>query len=123
MMAQGENDDGNLVESFSPVTRSFSQYTNIAVPLTEVIVKGKMYRVVLDATVPTGYRFLALLGAVNNWVEFFPEGQDGIEEKTWKTATTGNQTTATAYIYCRPVSGTGTVTATVRNIKVYREGW
>ena len=123
MMAQGEIDDENLVVSFTPVTQSFSQNTNITVPLTETIVKGKMYRVVLDATVPMGYRFLVLLGAQNNQITDFPEGQDGIEEKTWKTSTSGDATTAYAYIYCRPVSETGTVTATIRNIKVYREGW
>lgn len=123
MGAQGEIDEGNLVVSFSPITKYFSHYTKIDVPLTEAIVKGKEYRVVLDATVPTGHRFLVLLGAVNNFIEYFPEGQDGIVEKTWKTNTTGNATTAMAYIYCRAVSGTESVTATVRNIKVYKEGW
>ena len=124
LMGKQKTDDGNLVaDPFTPVTQSWSNSTRIVVPLTETIEKGKKYRVILNGTVPEGNRFLVLLGASNNHIEYFPEGQDGEIERTWTTATSGSATTANAYIYCRPVSGTATITATVRNIKVYREGW
>lgn len=115
--------DEDLVESFTPFTKTFGQNDNVAVPLTERIIQGMAYRVVVDATVPEGFRLLILLGAVNNTIQYYPGGQDGIVERSWTTATYGNMTTANVYIYCRKVSGSGTVSAVVRSIKVYRDGW
>ena len=118
----------DLVVSFTPVTQTFTWQDKIVVPLKEVIVGGggvvgSPYTVVLDGTVPAGFHFLVLLGAINNKIEYYPDGQDGEITRTWTTNKSGSASTANAYIYCRPVSGQESCIATIRNIKIFKEGW
>lgn len=122
LMGTKSEDAGNLIVNFEPISRTFSWGQNLVLQMSEPGIPGDTYRVVIDAAVDDDARIRAYVSSASASSWDFPYGQDGDETVTLKyvgsTASTTN-----FYIYVRPATNDGVPrSATIRSVKVYKEG-
>lgn len=120
LMGAQNVDDGNLVDNFTPIDQDFAWMTNKSVDLSEPLVDGTVYRVVVDATLDADSYISVMLGGTD-WGGYsvkFSVGQNGPEEKTHNKARNGSQY---LYLFVRGPSNDGVPRhAIIRSVKFYK---
>lgn len=120
LMAAQNTGDADLVSNFTPIDQDFAWMTYKTIALSEPLVSGTVYRLVVDATLDAD-SYISVMFGDTNWGGYsvkFSVGQNGPEEKTHDTVKAGSQT---LYLFVRGPSNDGVPRhAVIRSVKLYK---
>lgn len=122
LMGTKSEDDGNLIVNFEPISRTFAWGQSLILQMSEPGIPSDTYRVVIDATVDDDAKIKVFISSGHAQPWDFPYGQDGEETVTRKYSGSTASTT-NFYIVVIPATDDGIPrSATIRSVKVYKEG-